>query len=73
MLPGACCKPCVYANVVQQQPVYFITMSVLRSILIKRHYWFMCLFCHYFLRANVTRKHSIEVTDLDGWNNTENY
>lgn len=62
----------MYANVVQQQPVYFIT-SVLKGILIKIHYWFMCLFFHYFLRANVTRNHSVEVTDLDRWNNTENY
>lgn len=43
--------------------MYFITMSVLRGILIKRHYCFMCLHSHDFVKANVTRKHSVKVTN----------
>ena len=62
----------MYANVIQQHPVYSITMSVLRGILIKRHYWFMCFLSQDFLRTNVTRKHIVEVTDLGGWSNTKN-
>lgn len=45
--------------------MYFITMSVLRGILIKRHYCFLCFHSRDFVKANVTRKHSIKVTNLN--------
>lgn len=62
----------MYTNVMQQHPVYFITMSVFKRYFNKKTLLVLVFSFSGVSQGNVTWKHIAKVTDLDGQNNTEN-